>query len=216
VTSYAIDDSTMVQILPEAMSYLSAGFSAPDSSGWDDFNYTSPDNNFMTVTDQLGSIGQPTVGTVVVDGVTQFKQIYTWTTVTGGVTLNQAKWEIYDSSNDVLIKMLAVVDSLHVTLLTSRPQQMIQDVGDFLASVSPSRAELARMNPFAVERLWAEAYMFSACSEAKVDLFWGRVQLAAGAAGFALAPNPATFLAFAYTVGYVGTMRRRMLAACKA
>jgi len=40
-------------------------------------------NNFIRVTDQLWSIGQPTVGTVVVAGVTQFKQIYTRTTATG-------------------------------------------------------------------------------------------------------------------------------------
>ena len=165
----------------------------------------------MTYQESHGSIGQPLNTSTIVDGLTEFKEIYTWTTTGSGVTLNTARYELSEPTTEALIKLQVLVDSLKVTVLSQAggSEAWHQEVALATMDPTPLLAQLMMINPLA--RVGATPrVLMGDCSGAKWDLWIARVLLVGAELAFLEAPTPATFFMFAGAFAYTGRMRRLM------
>ena len=211
-TTYAMPDSLMAMVLP-ALTYLQAQYTPPHPSLTQPLDYGAETGEVMSLTDRLGSLGQPLSTTLSVNWQEQYRETFNWTPTSTGVQLRTARYDISDLNTGALVRITALVDSVRVTVLSQAPfaqEFALAGIGVDLAPV------LASMGPEDFAAFLGLVASSSPCSSAKVDLWIARAFLAAATTAFATAPNPGTFAGFAVAWAHAGTMRKRARLACKA
>jgi hypothetical protein len=214
--TYPVPRPLLDSLLPNAF-YPAAGFSQPSEPGWNNVTLSDVrDGHTGTWTDQFGSVGQPLSASLVVDGVQELGETFTYTTGSNGASLYSAIYLVYSVPKDMYVRATVRFDSVTMRFLADRAlrNQPTNHVRRTLASL---RRGLRAFSPFRVECLYAEtsALAMDACHDAWGTLWGARLNLAA--ATFAVCEAPflnSARLYFLSAVATAGLARRGVCTAC--